>query len=96
MPVSKYGLTRLFIIVRELQKATSLSPINKEWLQDAIREEMGYQISLSMLEKDIAFLRHDSSFGIFAPIKSIKGSAGGYYMQSDWKLSEEIAASWRI
>ena len=89
MPFNKSSFGRCLIILRECK----FEPITKDRLADKIQEETGCAVSPSSIEKDISYLRHDSSVAIFAPIKANKH---GYYIDSNWSLSDTIKKNWRL
>ena len=96
---------RYLIIIRELKLASHSHPKPLSLIQDKVRDELGYDISMSTLEKDVHFLRHDTDFGIHAPIMAV-GSGGrkpeygvsyaGYYLAPNWRLSDRIKEVWNI
>lgn len=94
MPANKNAFVRYLTIVRELKLASYQNPISGDSICDVIRDEIGTEISKSMIEKDIAFLRHDTTFGLFVPIKSKKSK--GYYIDRDYSLSDSIRKTWRL
>ncbi len=97
MGLNKNAFQRYIIIVKELSEAGRDNPKQMSDLVDAIREQTGYNVSESLVQKDISTLRHDSVFAIHAPIMSVVGyRGGGYYLQPNWKLSETLAKVWGV
>ena len=68
-------------------------PASNDSIVESIRSELGYYVSPSTVQKDIYFLRHDSTFGLFVPIKSNKH---GYYLDCDYSLSCNIKKTWGV
>lgn len=82
---------RFFVIVQTIK----LGGANKDKLIDAVRDKLGYECSVSTIEKDMHFLKYDSDFAAFAPIKW-RGSERGYELPKDWTLTAAINKSWRV
>jgi hypothetical protein len=97
MGANKNAFQRYIIIIKELGTAGRDTPKLTGDLIDAIRDETGYDVSVSTIQKDISTLRHDSVFGIHAPIMSVVSyRGGGYYLQPNWKLSETLNKVWGV
>jgi len=99
MPASKNAFARYILIVRRLKRGNFNHPVSIDRIMDDVREETGYEVSHSTIEKDIAALRHDSVLAIHAPIINVNGygkGKSGYYIEADWLLSKRIHEVFRV
>lgn len=91
MPANKNAWIRYLVIIKRISNGGA----TKNEIQKAIRNEIGIDVSISTIEKDIYFLRYDSEFGVYAPIVYRK-DIRAYWLQPHWKLSDAIRKVWRI
>ena len=95
MPATKNAWLRYLIIIRTIKRSDDSSPATKTKIIQAVRDDLGVDISKSSIEKDLQFLKYSSEFGIYAPI-AYRKTNNGYWLPPNWTMSEAIKKAWMI
>lgn len=85
MPANKFALLRYRVIDKCLRNKYKPYPSMQE-LQNACRDKIFDDVSVSSIEKDLKAMRNEEELGFFAPIKYSKAKGGYYYTDPNYSI----------